>query len=111
VNALAIDQKTFGLNPTLDNPLNVELAPTFAKKKKKKLQFSSPVEFGEIFVFPPLFPAIDHTNSHSHRAGNRRRNSFLFSFFCITENQRIILLFFKKKKKKTEQELSGQHND
>jgi hypothetical protein len=36
VNASAIDQKTSRLNPTLDNPINVELAPTFAYKKKEK---------------------------------------------------------------------------
>jgi hypothetical protein len=47
-NASAIDQKTFRLNPTVDNPINVELAQTFAyiyiyivkKKKKKKLKLS-----------------------------------------------------------------------
>jgi hypothetical protein len=45
VNASAIDQKTFGLNPTLDNPLNVELAPTFAKKKLKKKKKKTAVFF------------------------------------------------------------------
>jgi hypothetical protein len=122
-NASAIDQKTFRLNPTVDNPINVELAQTFAyiyiyivkkkkkknwnsqkrKKKKENLYYSSHNEFCEILVFPFLFRAVEGTNSLSNRTENRRRNTFLLSFFCITykkkKNRKLFCCVSKKQSK------------
>jgi hypothetical protein len=119
VNALAIDQMTFRLNPTLDNPINVELAPTFvySSKKKKKKRSRNSLKNKNICSFLLTMSFVKSLFSHfcfqqykililSQIELKIGEEIPFFSPFSTSSKNRELFCCVSKKKKKTEQSVN-----